>query len=119
MNCLKAGLLASRSTAGSDLAEAEHVHHRIEARLAALAPERRPERAAGEDGAVLRAMGDLDPLAGAGEDHAVVPHDRAAPQAGEADVAGAPGSRDAVASPRRVGGEVDAPSARSRLAQEQ
>src|SRR5205814_958915 len=68
--------------------EAENVGHGIEAGLMTARPERRPERAARKNNAVLRPVHELQPLGGAGEDHAVVADHAAAAQRGETDTAG-------------------------------
>ena len=60
-----------------------------------------------------------DPLAVPGEDDAVIADDRAAAQAGEADVALAPCAGHPVAAPRGVGFQRDAATGGGRLAQHQ
>src|SRR5690606_1797891 len=70
---------------GSGLGETENIAHRIEARLAATRPEGGGHRPAREDIAAFGPVGEMDLLAGAGENDGVVADDRAAAQRGEAD----------------------------------
>ena len=70
------------------LIQTQHVGHVVAAGGLVRQPERRLDRAAGEDLAALGAVAELDPLALGGEDRLMVAGDRAAAQRGEADMAG-------------------------------
>src|ERR1700742_1243951 len=70
---------------GSCPLQPQHIEHVVEPRRFAADPQRRLQRAAREDHAVRRLVGEFDALVGAGEDHAVLARDIAAAQAGEAD----------------------------------
>ena len=79
----------------------EHVGHGIESRRLAARPQRRGESAAREDAAVLGPVGKFDALAGAGENHAVIAHNRAAAQARETNIARLARPREPVAPAER------------------
>src|SRR6516225_4920564 len=95
---------------GASLAEAEHVGHGIEPRFLAARPQRRFDGAAGKDGAFGRAMGELDDLALAGKEDAVLANHGAAAECREADVGTPACTGMAVAAPDRVSAELDAAS---------
>src|SRR4030095_11127884 len=90
-----------------EVAEPEHVGHRIKPGLLALGPHRCPQCTVREDHAILGAVRQLDALMGTGKDHAVIAGDGAAAQRRKADVAGLPGTGIAVAAPRRMFPERD------------
>src|SRR4051812_18014448 len=69
----------------ASLAQAEHVVHVVEPGRLAAQPFRGAQGAHGVGRAALRAHGDLDALAGAGEEHGVLADDVAAPDGMEAD----------------------------------
>src|SRR5688572_8947485 len=72
--------LWARSAAPATSVQAQHVGHVVEAGFLVEGPQRRPERTAHKDFAAFGAVGELDPLAVAGEDHHVVADDRTAAQ---------------------------------------
>src|SRR6478752_7273265 len=76
--------------------EPQHVLHGIESGLAAGGPAGGAQRATGEDLAAGGLVGELDPLALGGEDHAMLAHHIAAAQRGEADGPALPRTGDAV-----------------------
>lgn len=97
----------------------EHVGHVVEAGLLVKGPERRADRAAGEDIAAFRPVGELDALALACERRGVVAHDRSAAQAGKADRAFPPRAGMAVADPHGSLAEIHATTFGSGAAEEQ
>ena len=99
--------------------EAEDVGHGVEAGLLVEGPEGGTERAVDEDVAALGAMGELDPLALAGEDHRMVADHRAAAQRCEADGAAGPRAGDAVAAAHGSLVEGDAPPLRRGAAEKE
>src|SRR3990172_646460 len=84
----------SRRPAGS---QAKDILHREDARALAARPERRLDRPTRENAAIGGDMGELDPLAGPGEDHPMLPHHVAAAKGGKADIPLAPRPGLAVA----------------------
>src|SRR5258707_12700531 len=103
----------------TSVGEAEHVRHRVEPGLFALAPLRRRQGAAREDAAILGDVAQDQPLMRAGEHDLVLAHHRAAAQAGEADGAVVALAGDAVASARGIIAEAHAAALRRRLAEHQ
>ena len=81
-------MIARRIAGRSEVATAEHVGHGVVAGLLVARPQRRPDRAASEEAAVLGLVSKLDALDRAGEDDRVLADDGAAAQGREADVAG-------------------------------
>src|SRR5262245_19931052 len=83
------------------LAQAEHVLHAVEARLAVLEPQGGAHRALGIDPPALGAVGELDALRLAEEHDGMVADRRPAAQRREADRAGGPRAGVAVAAAHR------------------
>src|ERR1041385_6340368 len=92
----------------SEILQSQHIRHRIEPGLLALGPERRGERAAGEDHAVLGAVYELDALGGSRGDYPVLAHPRAAAQRRKADVAHLARAGLAIAAALGMAREIDA-----------
>src|SRR5438067_13751954 len=74
------------ATVKSPLAQAQHVEHVVEPRRFAAQPFRGAQGAHCVGSAALRAHGDLDALAGAGEEHGVLANDVAAADGVETDL---------------------------------
>ena len=102
-----------------EVLQPQHIGHRIKPGLLVARPERRVQRAAREDHAVLGAVHQLDPLGGPGEDHAVLADHGAAAQRRKADVARLARAGLAVAAARRMRREIDAAAFRRRAAEHQ
>src|SRR5262249_4932616 len=103
----------------SNVAQAEHVGHRVEPWRAATRPQCRTHGAAGEDHPVLGPMVELDALSRPREDHCVIAHPRAAAQRGKADIAGATRAGMAVAAALGALIEIDPAALRRRAAEHQ
>src|SRR3954452_13896317 len=88
-------------------------------RLLAATAQRGAECAAREDCAVFGAMRELEPLARAGENHAVIADDAAAPQCLKADIALAAGAGMAVAAAHRAFAKRNVAPARRALPKQQ
>src|SRR4029077_2725536 len=99
--------------------QSQNIEHRIQSRRLAVDPLRRLERAAREDHAVGRLVGQLDALVRAGKDHAVLARDIAAAQAGKADIASLPRTGVAVASARGSLREIDSAARGGRLTEQE
>src|SRR6266700_49289 len=92
----------------SKITQAENIGHRIESRFPPPRPQRRLERPAGEDHAVLRLVHELETLGRAGKDHAMVADHGAAAQRRKSDVARAARAGLPVATSHRALGKIDA-----------
>src|SRR5213082_882067 len=94
------------ATVKSPLAQAQHVEHVVEPRRFAAQPFRGAQGAHRVGCAALRAHGDLDALAGAGEEHGVLADDVAAADGVEADLLRRPLARLALATMARHLGQL-------------
>ena len=116
-------LAAQRRYAGLRLGlrrvDAEHVHHGIEARRLAVAPQGGLDGAARKNTAIGGAMGELDQLAVGGKDHGVLANDAAAAQGSKADVAAPALAGVTIADPHAGIVQLDAAALGGRLAQHQ
>src|SRR6516165_11974062 len=106
---LRDAVLRTAMPAGdiSKILEPQNVGHRIKARFLATRPQRRVQRPARKDHAILGAMRELDALGGTGEDHRMVTDHRAATQRRKADIAGRTWPGHAVAATRRAFRQID------------
>ena len=95
-----------------NIGESQNIGHRIKPGLFSARPQRRVQRAAGKDHPILGTMGEFDALGRTGKNHRMVADNRAAPQRGKADIAGAPRTGHAVAAAHRALGEIDATARR-------
>ena len=91
----------------SGLTQAEYIGHRIQSRMLLARPQRRADRAASEDHAVLGPVGNLDALRWSSKDHGVIAHYRAPAQRGKADVAGPARAGVTVTASHGMLGKID------------
>ena len=95
--------------------QAEHVGHGVKAGFLVKAPQGRLDGAAGEDRAVLGAVGQFDALALAGQNDGVLADDGTAAQGGKADRALLARAGVTVAHAHRRRIQIDATAFRRRL----